>query len=178
MTDTIPNVPRELLERVCSASDECRDNPMALFSAADELRALLSAPSPAGVDGLEVALSSEQILEVFERNGFRIELGASFSARGQIAQLLNAVGEIERLSDAQAIIDGLRGEVAELRRRANSHAERMIKMSDKEDQYAQRIGELASHLEFAVTMLTVAGLAGNAQVEAMRSALSAGHEPQ
>ena len=41
-----------------------------------------------------------------------------------------------------------------------------------------RIGELASHLEFAVTLLTVAGLAGNAQVEAMRSALSAGKEPK
>jgi len=53
----------------------------------------------------------------------------------------------------QAIIDGLRGEA---------------------DQQAQRIGELASHLEFAVTMLTVAGLAGNAQVEAMRAALAAG----
>ena len=41
-----------------------------------------------------------------------------------------------------------------------------------------RIGELASHLEFAVTLLTVAGLAGNAQVEAMRAALSAGNEPK
>ena len=60
---------------------------------------------------------------------------------------------LEKLSAAQAIIDGLRGEV---------------------DQQAQRIGELASHLEFAVTLLTVAGLAGNAQVEAMRAALSAG----
>lgn len=32
---------------------------------------------------------------------------------------------------------------------------------------------LASHLEFAVTLLTVAGLAGNEQVEAMRAALAA-----
>ena len=36
---------------------------------------------------------------------------------------------------------------------------------------AQR-DKLASHLEFAVTMLTVAGLGGNAQVNAMRTALA------
>lgn len=35
-----------------------------------------------------------------------------------------------------------------------------------------RCDQLASHLEFAVTMLTVAGLSGNAQVNAMRTALA------
>lgn len=35
-------VRRELLERVCQAADECRDNPMALFNAVEELRALLA----------------------------------------------------------------------------------------------------------------------------------------
>lgn len=107
--NTIHNVPRELMERIIQFRWIADD--LEVKDCRKELRALLSAPSPAGVDGLEVALSSEQILEVFERNGFRIELGAQFSARGQIAQLLNAVGEIERLSDATAIIDGLRGEV-------------------------------------------------------------------
>jgi len=61
---------------------------------------------------------------------------------------------------------------------AKRDIERLHRAMEKRDQQAQRIGELASHLEFAVTMLTVAGLAGNAQVEAMRAALSAGHEPQ
>ncbi len=58
------------------------------------------AQSAAPVQG-EAALGSEQVLEIFERHGFRIELGASFSARGQIAQLLNAVGEIERMAAAK-----------------------------------------------------------------------------
>lgn len=158
--NTIPNVPRELLERVASQP--------ARGKADYELRALLSAPSPAGVDGLEVvsnwvlfdAEADKPYIKKMLPEGFLAFFDCEEDARR--AKANNPGADYKRIDrvkaeDAQAIIDGLRGEA---------------------DQQAQRIGELASHLEFAVTMLTVAGLAGNAQVEAMRSALSAGHEPQ
>jgi hypothetical protein len=51
--NTIPNVPRELLERLL-------DNPHTfrrLIVSNEELRALLSAPSPAGVDGCKCSMS-------------------------------------------------------------------------------------------------------------------------
>ena len=51
MTNTINNVPRELLERVLYLMDNYIGT---THTEEDELRALLSAPSPAGVDGLEV----------------------------------------------------------------------------------------------------------------------------
>ena len=86
--------------------------------------------------------------------------------------------ELCRLSDAQAIIDGLRGENERIRLNIAEYNEAIACYQSERDHQAQRIGELASHLEFAVTLLTVAGLAGNAQVEAMRAALSAGNEPK
>ncbi len=85
MTNTIPNVPRELLERLL-------DNPHTfrrLIVSNDELRALLSAPSPAGVDGLEVVGLSERIRPGVEAAPWVCD-------------------EVKKL---EAIIDGLRGEV-------------------------------------------------------------------
>ena len=52
-------------------------------------------------------LSSDEILMAFEENGFRIEPGASFSAKGQIAQLLNAVGAILSAHPADQVADDL-----------------------------------------------------------------------
>ncbi len=49
----------------------------------------------------EAELSAEEILMLFERNGFHIEAGASYSAKGQIAQLLNAAGELLRRNDTR-----------------------------------------------------------------------------
>lgn len=43
-------------------------------------------------------MTDEEILKVFERKGMRIELGAQFSARGQIAALLDAAKEISKES--------------------------------------------------------------------------------
>lgn len=47
-------------------------------------------------------MTDEEILRLFERNGMRIELGAQFSARGQIAQLLNGCRELVRKYEADA----------------------------------------------------------------------------
>jgi len=205
MTDTIPNVPRELLEELRDAASESMnattrqhqiDHFAGLIAKADALlsapspanhvedvRAMVAAPSPAGVDWLEVALSSEQILEVFERNGFRIELGASFSARGQIAQLLNAVGEIERLSDARAIIDGLRGENERIRLNIAEYNEAISCYQSERDQQAQRIGELEGLLLRVQVSLSLDdtewGYSGAEKYKLLadiRAALSAGKE--
>ena len=146
--NTIPNVPRELLESLIEQHITAHG---CTTETARRAQLLLSAPSPAGVDGLEVvavllaAPADDRKMDAVVVRTKNYADGSQVA--GRIAQ------QLCRLSDAQAIIDGLRGEA---------------------DQQAQRIAELASHLEFAVTMLTVAGLAGNAQVEAMRSALSAG----
>jgi hypothetical protein len=69
----------------------------------------LSAPSPAGVDGLEV--------RAYEDSG-----GALYTAKLLEIMEVDSVGcePLCRLSDAQAIIDGLRGEVAELKHAASS----------------------------------------------------------
>lgn len=50
MTNTINNVPRELLERVLYLMDNYIGT---THPEEDEIRAILSAPSPAGVDGLD-----------------------------------------------------------------------------------------------------------------------------
>jgi len=173
MTNTIPNVPRELLERVLNAGwgsetvnalDDLRDFLESAPSPAnhvEDVRAMVAAPSPAGVDGLEVVAWVTTGFSGKSRTRRAFTVNADDAARQHTNWTPHyrqvTTDQLCRLSDAQAIIDGLRGEV---------------------DQQAQRIGELASHLEFAVTLLTVAGLAGNAQVEAMRAALSAGHEPK
>ena len=90
MNNTIPNVPRELLERVLNAGWGSET-----VNALDDLRDFLeSAPSPAGVDGLEVVaylIGGEPALK-------------QCAVRGVVNEPLC------RLSDAQAIIDGLRAE--------------------------------------------------------------------
>tara|TARA_R110002167_G_scaffold23542_5_gene83681 strand:- start:422 stop:748 length:327 start_codon:yes stop_codon:yes gene_type:complete len=40
-------------------------------------------------------MTGDEILDTFKDQGMRIELGAQFSVRGQIAQLLNGVSEIQ-----------------------------------------------------------------------------------
>ena len=120
MTNTIPNVPRELLDSLLTviesngyAADE--------VEVVDELRSLLSAPSPAGVDGWDVA--------------------------GDI---------LEKLSAAQAIIDGLRGEVDKQELAvcravdaSNDWEAKYCAERRSKDQQAQRIGALEGLLRHA-----------------------------
>ena len=123
MTNTIPNVPRELLDSLLTviesngyAADE--------VEVVDELRALLSAPSPAGVDGLEVYITDcATCVDV-------VPAKTVTDAKVVLAK------------DAQAIIDGLRGEVAELQSMITNLSRAGIRMRTERDQQAQRIGEL------------------------------------
>lgn len=158
MTNTISNVPRELLADLLQNYYWQLHSANALASyaggtgadeqpadCAEELRALLSAPSPAGVDGLEV------VAWLCEWMGDKCGGFYSGLSKTSLEGLRRSQGEdvlivsdepLCRLSDAQAIIDGLRGEVgaqrvktcAALKARNDAHEER--------DQQVKRIGEL------------------------------------
>ena len=114
--NTIPNVPRKLLERASNLAFQTQHYPLH-----EELRTLLSAPSPAGVDGLEVVLGED----------------AAFGCK------------YVRLSDAQAIIDGLRGENERIRLNIAEYNESIACYQSERDQQAQRIGELEGLLRHA-----------------------------
>ena len=142
--NTIPNVPRELLERVLYLMDNYIGT---THTEEDELRALLSAPSPAGVDGLEVmsnwvlfdAEADKPYIKKMLPEGFLAFFDCEEDARR--AKANNPGTDYKRIDrvkaeDAQAIIDGLRGEVARLD--AGWHAANISALAQ-----AQRIGELA-----------------------------------
>ena len=57
--------------------------------------------------------------------------------------------ELCRLSDAQAIIDGLRGEVADLLSMLATVSKAGLRVRTERDQHAQRIGELEGLLRHA-----------------------------
>lgn len=115
--NTIPNVPRELLATALKADASIGASAIDLvagWKAMAELRALLSAPSPAGVDGLEVeAWLCEWMAD--KRGGVysglsKTSLEGLRRSQGEYA-LIVSDEPLCRLSAAQAIIDGLRGEV-------------------------------------------------------------------
>ena len=106
MTNTIPNVPRDWFDRVHAllykVAYENTPEGLEAECLGSFIPDILSAPSPAGVDGWDVA--------------------------GDI---------LEKLSDAQAIIDGLRGEVERLQMQLAACG--VVALADH---LAQRIGEL------------------------------------
>lgn len=137
MTDTIPNVPRELkpvLAMILNALDrDAADGKQARAEMAAELRALLSAPSPAGVDGCKCSMSISML-----GDGCR---------HCQPQEYIDRLGEMldeerSELSDAQAIIDGLRGEVAQLQSMLATVSKAGLRVRTERDQQAQRIGDL------------------------------------
>ena len=146
-TNTIPNVPRELLERLRSYIPNGDGyNSQYANDLADAAEAIerLSAPSPAGVDGLDVVaylIGGEPSL-------------TPCRVRGVVNEPLC------RPSDAQAIIDGLRGEVALLQRAEKNDAiaykaalERQDELRTERDQQARRIGELEGLLRDSAELI-------------------------
>ena len=113
MTNTINNVPRELLADLLG-----NDHDKRIMAERHLLAMLANAPSPAGVDGWDVA--------------------------GDI---------LEKLSAAQAIIDGLRGEVAALQSMITVLSKTGIRMRAERDQQARRIGELEGLLRDSAELI-------------------------
>lgn len=191
MTNTIPNVPRELLAELQEHIDCHRDavlwgrvcDLLSTTSPTDhveDVRAIVDAPSPAGVDGLEVVGTLRYFMDYPD---------SPHSAPGYITHQFNpaswdhageAAGEHKlcRLSDAQAIIDGLRGEVAELVKHsevvAQWHADAMFAIRDLKDANAVRIDELERLLTRAQIWIVDETGPGWELSESIDAALSAG----
>lgn len=169
MTNTINNVPFELLETLIEQHITAHG-----FTnhTARQAQLILCAPSPAGVDGLEV---------VAWRIGFPNNAGYkvyeqrqpwAYEQYGVPSVIVYEVQELCRLSDAQAIIDGLRGEVERLGSQKAEWVERATALGQKADQHAQRLGELEGLLRHAQKQVpTGSGL--HMRIDA---ALSAGKE--
>ena len=117
MTNNTINVPRELLENIVLCYNE---GEFELGTLAAECHALLSATSPAGVDA--------------DRNAAFKACPESGCDWGSFYLGWKARGEVE-----QAIIDGLRGEVAAQRVKTCTA---LKERNDARDQQTQRIGEL------------------------------------
>ena len=164
MTDTINNVPCELLETLIEQHITAHG-----FTnhTARQAQLILCAPSPAGVDGLEVVGTLRYFMDYPD---------SPHSAPGYITHQFNpaswdhageAAGEHKlcRLSDAQAIIDGLRGDLAvalKVPSVAAMHAyldtecaKDNMRLGAERDQQAQRIGELEGLLREERTYASV-----------------------
>ena len=178
MTNTIPNVPRELLEDCLIAARGPINGNLA-----ERLSALLSAPSPAGVDGLEVVA---WWLKSSKKGEDLIGFGSSEHIYAGVYDEKIPLCDVPK---AQAIIDGLRGEnealhaqVKVLQSNANSWQsgyDEGRRMGGKHcaltiDQHAQRIGELEGLLRSCLPALSDGGCA--ALANRIDAALASGHE--
>ena len=158
MTNTIPNVPRELKPCPFCGSEAGRATKKATWNLSRHRvactnsgcgahygywhpnewnnRALLSAPSPAGVDGLEV-------------------VGCLLVKGNQLSRMPAGTADepLCRLSAAKAIIDGLRGENERIRLNIAEYNEAIACYQSERDQQAHRIGELEGLLRACHTGL-------------------------
>ena len=162
MTNTIPNVPRELLADLLG-----NDHDKRIMAERHLLAMLANAPSPAGVDGLEVvsnwvlfdAEADKPYIKKMLPEGFLAFFDCEEDARR--AKANNPGTDYKRIDrvkaeDAQAIIDGLRGEVERSQRFAAGHvltneriSANLHAVESERDQQAQRICELEGLLQEA-----------------------------
>ena len=120
-TTVINNVPRELLADLLG-----NDHDKRIMAERHLLAMLANAPSPASVDGLNT-----------DRNAAFKACPESGCDWGSFYLGWKARGEVE-----QAILDGLRGEVADLRSMLATVSKAGLLVRTERDQQAQRIGEL------------------------------------
>ena len=128
MTNATINVPRELLADLLG-----NDHDKRIMAERHLLAMLANAPSPAGVDGCKCSMSISML-----GDGCR---------HCQPQEYIDRLGEMldeerSELSAAQAIIDGLRWEVAQLQSMLATVSKAGIRVRTDRDQQAQRIGEL------------------------------------
>lgn len=143
----------------------------------EDVRAMVAKPSPGGVDGLGVI--GYKFTRTFNGETFLSKDGGMFAH--------HTSEPLCRLSDAQAIIDGLGVENHQLRRELNlrqsqidssgrmaEKAQRVaVQLRTERDQQAQRIGELEGLLRRALRFAISRELFDDIDV-----ALYAGHEPE
>lgn len=142
--NTILNVSRELLEDCLIAARGPINGNLA-----ERLGALLSAPSPAGVEGLDVvsnwvlfnAEADKPYIKKMLPDGFLAFFDCEEDARR--AKANNPGTDHKRIDrvkaeDAQAIIDGLRGEVAEERAKVAQLEEGIPRIMEASYQFRQQ----------------------------------------
>ena len=165
MTNTIPNVPRELLADLLG-----NDHDKRIMAERHLLAMLANAPSPAGVDGCRCSMSISVLGD-----------GCRYCQHQEYIDRLSEMLDEERaeLSAAQAIIDGLRGEVEVMTQHANNYSRMFEECAEERDKQAQRIGELEGllrssrkHVAYAADHCEQAGM----ELDSIDAALSAGKD--
>lgn len=175
--NTIPNVPRELLEVIEQTwRIHYKGGPVTTDIAADaiekglgQLRALLSAPPPAGVEGLEVV--GVLCISRFRNNPAMENVEFQLAADVEQGQ-----HDLCRLSDAQAIIGGLQSTRAEYRELSIKYYDKLNEVLKERDQQAQRIGELEGLLRDCYQGCGLTARQTQSIRERIDAALSAGKE--
>ena len=180
MNNTINNVPRELMERARAAVAATNTSNWSSDLLRD-IHAILSAPSPAGDGGLPEFLTQE-----LEAVGQEAVAKAVDDQCSSVPVLQAVYGEAIRkrvVDDAQAVIDGLRGEVADLLSMLATVSKAGLRVRTERDQQAQRIGELEGLLLRVQVSLSLDdtewGYSGAEKYKLLadiRAALSAGKE--
>ena len=144
MTNTIPNVPRELLADLLG-----NDHDKRIMAERHLLAMLANAPSPAGVDGLEVRAYERK----WSSDNIKPEKRVNENGRKEWPFKFKLIPVTQRpclpddeplcrLFDATAIIDGLRGEIGAQRVKTCIALKERNDAREERDQQAQRIGEL------------------------------------
>ena len=155
MNNTI-NVPRGLLADLLG-----NDHDKRIMAERHSLAMLANAPLPTGVDGLEVVgyVSQDDIkwqgdctLRLKPYNDYVIPLC--------------------RLSDAQAIIDGLRGELKQSDRARMTQFETIGKLQDERDTLRQQIAEARYEITQHSNDLALAYMKGGADMRQQRDRLA------
>ena len=136
MTNTIPNVPRELLERACTLNFMGLD----MDNEVEEIRELLSRTPPKTVKILSAAAKVKEYEDVDGDTQHSVHFTGQKMPNGT---------ELCRLSDAQAIIDGLRGE-ADVVRAASDNYKRIANAAiEQRDQLAVLLREIRDSGRYA-----------------------------
>ena len=173
MTNTIANVPRQLLADLLG-----NDHDKRIMAERHLLAMLANAPSPAGVDVLEViGWYTEDHLDDKSATTYSREVANRWLAKGW------PVIGIANESDAQAIIDGLRGGVGAQRVKTCTALKERNDAREERDQQAQWICELVGLLLRVQVSLSLDdtewGYGGAEKYKLLadiRAALSAGKE--
>lgn len=173
MTNTIHNVPRELLADLLG-----NDHDKRIMAERHLLAMLANAPSPAGVDGLEVVEYQERSIYGNWNRIYKLAYDKRLAA-GCPEQFRT----LSVTADATAIIDGLRGDVEVMTQHANNYSRMFEECAEERDQQAQRIGELEGLLMRVQVSLSLDdtewGYSGAEKYKLLadiRTAMSAGKE--
>lgn len=172
MTNATTNVPRELLERASNLAFQTQHYPLH-----EDLRAILSATSHAGVDGLEVVQAVAWLNTATKEATTHPVVVMDWDDEKEPVESLMPISQHE------AIIDGLRGDVAQLQSMLATVSKAGIRVRTDRDQQAHRIGELEGLLMRVQVSISLDdtewGYSGAEKYKLLadiRAALSAGKE--